>query len=76
MNRDGHTEGSFGAAARRLAGAAARWLGWRPGEFWDATPAELAAAILPEDAGAGARPLRRDELRRLMERDDGEERRR
>ena len=29
-------------AARRLAGAAAQLLGWRPDDFWDATPAELA----------------------------------
>ena len=40
-----------GAAARfadnaaRLAGHAGALLGWRPGEFWDATPAELATVI-------------------------------
>ena len=36
---------TFGEAAVRLCGAAATLLGWRPGEFWDATPAELAAAL-------------------------------
>ena len=35
----------FGEAAVRLAGASAMLLGWRPGEFWGATPAELAAAL-------------------------------
>ena len=35
----------FGENASRLAGAAAMLLGWRPGEFWEATPAELAAAL-------------------------------
>ena len=35
----------FGEAAARLAGAAAMLLGWRPGEFWEAPPAELAAAF-------------------------------
>ena len=32
-------------AAARLAGLAGAVLGWRPGEFWDATPAELAALL-------------------------------
>jgi hypothetical protein len=37
-------EGFVGAAAR-LAGLAGALLGWRPDEFWNATPAELAAVI-------------------------------
>lgn len=36
---------TFGEAAVRLCGAAATLLGWRPSEFWEATPAELAAAM-------------------------------
>ena len=36
----------FGAAAVRLCHAAALLLGWRPDEFWNATPAELATALL------------------------------
>jgi hypothetical protein len=35
----------FGANAARLCGAACVLLGWRPGEFWDATPVELALAL-------------------------------
>ena len=43
----------FGEAAARLCGAAAILLGWRPGEFWDATPAELAAMFeMPGEHGA------------------------
>ncbi len=43
----------FGHRARRLSGAAAMLLGWRPGEFWEATPVELSAALGPAgDAGA------------------------
>ena len=38
---------SFGEAALRLCGAAAAVLGWRPAEFWEATPAELAAVLAP-----------------------------
>jgi uncharacterized phage protein (TIGR02216 family) len=39
------TDGTFGQAAVRAYAGAAVLLGWRPGEFWDATPAELAAAL-------------------------------
>ena len=35
----------FGEAAARLSNAAAVLLGWRPGEFWNSTPAELALAL-------------------------------
>ncbi|MDR2857829.1 MAG: phage tail assembly chaperone [Novosphingobium sp.] len=61
--------GSFGRAALRLCGLAARCLGWRPAEFWAATPAELAAALALPDAGAAA-SLDRAGLTRLMEQDD------
>lgn len=60
--------GHFGPAALRLAGVSSRLLGWRPAEFWAATPAELAAALAPPDAPT---PLGRDDLTRLMEQDDG-----
>ncbi|MFD2135267.1 phage tail assembly chaperone [Novosphingobium resinovorum] len=36
---------TFAAAALALCGLSARTLGWRPAEFWAATPAELAAAL-------------------------------
>ena len=36
---------SFGEAAARLSSAASLLLRWRPDEFWNATPAELAAAL-------------------------------
>ena len=57
---------SFAEAAGRLAGVAGALLGWRPDEFWRATPAELAAvlgALLPQ-AEEGVAP---GELARLME---------
>ena len=37
----------FSEAAGRLAGLAGALLGWRPDEFWNATPAELAAILAP-----------------------------
>lgn len=55
----------FSEAAGRLAGFAAALLGWRPDEFWTATPAELAAvltAMMPEGETASS-----DDLQRLRE---------
>lgn len=46
----------FGPVATRLAGLTAVLLGWRPDEFWRATPAELVmilAALLPSAEQAG-----------------------
>lgn len=37
--------GTFTESAVRLAALAARVLGWRPVEFWAATPAELALSL-------------------------------
>jgi len=58
----------FAPAAGRLAGLAGRMLGWRPHEFWETTPAELAAILAPA-AEATAAPVSRAELGRLMEQD-------
>ena len=54
----------FGERAAVLAGLAARLLGWRPDEYWRATPAELASAFQEQDF----EPVASDELGRLMER--------
>ena len=35
----------FGEKASELSSAASLLLGWRPGEFWNSTPIELANAI-------------------------------
>lgn len=43
----------FADGAARLAGLAGALLGWRPDEFWQATPAEL-AAVLRAMAGRAA----------------------
>ena len=54
----------FAAGATRLAGLAGALLGWRPDDFWTATPAELAAvlaALVGDTDGASA-----DDLQRLM----------
>ena len=56
---------SFGLSALRLQGAAAGVLGWRPGEFWEATPAELAGALGIDDGGE---PVDRATLSELLAR--------
>ena len=49
------TNERFAQAAARLAHLSTALLGWRPHEFWSATPAELTLAIAPpSDADAGA----------------------
>ena len=51
---------SFAITAAKLAGQAAVLLGWRPDDFWAATPAELAAilaALAPEGAAANGATL-------------------
>lgn len=44
---------SFGENARRLMGMAAVLLGWRPADFWTATPGELAAILQAMNEGTG-----------------------
>lgn len=58
---------SFAESAIRLAALAAQALGWRPGEFWGATPAELALSLgAPEPGDA---PPSRAEILSMIERD-------
>jgi len=58
----------FADWARGLAGIVPRALGWRPDDFWAATPAELAAIFAVAGEGPGA-PLSRPELTALLERE-------
>lgn len=57
---------NFGQSACRLARLAGRVLGWRPQEFWAATPAELATVL----GGEPSEALTRSDLARMMEHDD------
>ena len=58
----------FSEAAGRLAGLAGALLGWRPEEFWRATPAELAAVLAALTGGGRNVPVTSEELARLKER--------
>ena len=58
----------FSDSARRLAGLAGALLGWRPAEFWTATPAELAAVLEAMSGrwdGASGAAATREDLDRL-----------
>jgi hypothetical protein len=53
---------TFAAAAGRLAGLAGALAGWRPDEFWRATPQELETVLTalagPEEGTAAPEPAR------------------
>ncbi len=57
----------FATAAARLAGVAGAVAGWRPAEFWDATPAELGAVLAALAGPAAAAPASAADIGRLME---------
>lgn len=58
---------TFGEAVRFWRSLAARLLGWRPSEFWQATPAELLGSICdPVDKTAGPN---RELINQMLERD-------
>ena len=59
---------TLAVSTSRLCGLAARALGWRPDEFWRATPAELAASTGCLTDGASS-PATRADLNRMMEHD-------
>ena len=63
----------FAARAERFAALSATALGWRPHEFWRATPAELALSLGHEAAHDA--PPSRAEILRMIERDRNDERR-
>ncbi|MEM8696497.1 MAG: phage tail assembly chaperone [Pseudomonadota bacterium] len=58
----------FASEAARLAGLTGAMLGWRPDDFWAATPAELAAVFsaLSGDEPSAV-PAAQSDLTRLME---------
>ncbi|WP_260926464.1 phage tail assembly chaperone [Novosphingobium sp. 9] len=65
---------TFTETAPRLCALAARTLGWRPDEFWRATPAELADCLgLTADAAGtpASTGIDRDTLTQMMDNDHG-----
>lgn len=60
---------AFADTATRWCGLSAQVLGWRPGEFWAATPAELVMALSAPANPACPAPPTRETIARMMERD-------
>ncbi|MDP3676246.1 MAG: phage tail assembly chaperone [Novosphingobium sp.] len=60
--------GTFAESAQELAGQTALLLGWRPADFWAATPAEL-AAIFAVRASIEPPSLSREHLTTMLEQD-------
>lgn len=46
-------------------------MGWRPDEFWAATPAEVHAIFAAMRGSPDVAGIDRNDLQRLMEQDDG-----
>ncbi len=65
---------TFAEATRHRYAVSMRLLGWRPSEFWHATPTELAMALADPAEAAGGPPPDHDTISRMMERDADERR--
>lgn len=63
-----HDARSFSSNAQKLCGQIALLLGWRPSEFWDATPHEIGLILSANDAQNSA-PIGRDALDHLLQLD-------
>ena len=61
---------TFADTAPQWASLSAQVLGWRPPEFWQATPAELATALRDPASLSAAQGPTREQLAHMMERDN------
>ena len=64
-------QGRFAEGAVRLSGRCALLLGWRPDEFWNACPAEVAAIFGAANPAGGGESIDRGTLTRMIEKDAG-----
>lgn len=64
----------FAEAAARWSGQCALMFGWRPDEFWAATPAEVGAIVDAMQGPQASATMSRGDLSRLIAQDDGEKR--
>ena len=60
---------TLGEDVRYWQSLAARMLGWRPGEFWQATPAELLGSICDPEARDKSLGPSRELIDQMLERD-------
>ncbi|BBB13500.1 hypothetical protein SPYCA_2758 [Sphingopyxis sp. FD7] len=64
---DAAREQAFGPRAARLLGVMARVAGWRPEDFWAATPADVAAVLAGWIDESGVAGFDRAALSAMME---------
>jgi uncharacterized phage protein (TIGR02216 family) len=64
---DAAGEQAFGPRAARLVGLMARVAGWRPDDFWAATPADVRAVLAGWAEGGGDAGFGRAALSAMME---------
>lgn len=62
----------FAEAAARWSGQCALMFGWRPHEFWSATPAEVGAIVEAMQGPQAGAAMSRGDLSRLIAQDNGE----
>ena len=61
---------SFANASPRWWSMAAQWLGWRPDEFWKATPIELRTALSDPSALVDGQGPSMDLISKMLEREN------
>jgi len=61
--------GNFVKTVPRWWSVAAQWLGWRPEEFWRATPGELRGALSDPQAQQGTHAPSMDWIAEMLERE-------
>ncbi|MEL7199858.1 MAG: phage tail assembly chaperone [Pseudomonadota bacterium] len=59
----------FGDATPFWGSIASRALGWRPTEFWQATPQELVASLGSPSGATTTAPPSQETIRKMIERD-------
>jgi len=63
-------EANFGGSATAWWSIAAQWLGWRPQEFWQATPTELRGALSDPKSAADGRGPSMETIAEMLEREN------
>lgn len=64
------TQTSFAETTSGWWSMAAQWLGWRPQEFWQATPMELRGALSDPKAEADGRGPSMETISEMLEREN------
>lgn len=64
-----HLQSPFRRAITSWCALASQMLGWQPGEFWQATPAELVMALSDRQSEAAVQGPSQDQIAQMLERE-------